>query len=107
MMAGCAAVTEGEVDADGFLRITGRIKEMFKTSGGKYIVPPAIEAKFIALCPFASQFLCSARRGIFRVALIALDPDAIAGWAAEPIVGKAPTRSCSSCRRCRHWSTST
>jgi long-chain acyl-CoA synthetase len=35
---------KGEVDADGFLRITGRIKELFKTSGGKYIAPPALEA---------------------------------------------------------------
>ena len=74
---------KGEVDADGFLRITGRIKEMFKTSGGKYIVPPAIEAKFIALCPFASQFLVFGEARNFCVALIALDPDAISGWAAE------------------------
>jgi len=73
---------KGEVDADGFLRITGRIKEMFKTSGGKYIVPPAIEAKFIALCPFASQFLVFGEARNFCVALIALDPDAISGWAA-------------------------
>ena len=31
---------------DGFLKITGRIKEIFKTSGGKYIAPDAIENKF-------------------------------------------------------------
>ncbi len=30
---------------DGFLRITGRIKEMFKTSGGKYVIPTLIEDK--------------------------------------------------------------
>ena len=34
---------KGELDADGFLRITGRTKEMFKTSGGKYVVPPLLE----------------------------------------------------------------
>ena len=34
---------KGEIDADGFLKITGRTKEMFKTSGGKYIVPPLLE----------------------------------------------------------------
>ncbi|MBF8149353.1 long-chain fatty acid--CoA ligase [Winogradskyella sp. F6397] len=34
---------KGEVDADGFLRITGRKKEMFKTSGGKYVIPPLLE----------------------------------------------------------------
>jgi long-chain acyl-CoA synthetase len=36
---------KGEVDADGFLKITGRTKEMFKTSGGKYVVPPLLEGE--------------------------------------------------------------
>ncbi len=74
---------KGEVDTDGFLKITGRIKEMFKTSGGKYIVPPAIESKFVALCPYVSQFLVFGEGRNFVVALIALDPDAIFAWAAE------------------------
>jgi len=34
---------KGEVDADGFLKITGRKKEMFKTSGGKYVIPTLLE----------------------------------------------------------------
>lgn len=74
---------QGAFDAHGFLTITGRIKDMFKTSGGKYIVPPAIEAKFIALCPYASQFLVIGEARNFCVALIALDPDVIAGWATD------------------------
>ncbi len=36
----------GEIDADGFLKITDRKKEMFKTSGGKYVAPQVMENKF-------------------------------------------------------------
>ncbi len=74
---------EGKLDDEGFLSITGRIKDMFKTSGGKYIVPPAIEEKFVAMCPYASQFLVFGEARNFCVALVALDPDLIASWAAE------------------------
>jgi long-chain acyl-CoA synthetase len=74
---------KGELDADGFLRITGRIKELFKTSGGKYIAPPAIESKFKAICPYASQFVVFGNERNFVVALVTLDPDALAGWAAD------------------------
>jgi long-chain acyl-CoA synthetase len=56
---------------------------MFKTSGGKYIVPPAIEEKFIALCPYASQFLVFGEARNFCVALIALDAEVTGTWAAE------------------------
>jgi long-chain acyl-CoA synthetase len=38
----------GEVDSDNFLKITDRKKEMFKTSGGKYVAPQVIENKLRA-----------------------------------------------------------
>jgi len=37
----------GEYDADGFLRITGRVKDIFKTDKGKYISPAPIETKLL------------------------------------------------------------
>jgi long-chain acyl-CoA synthetase len=74
---------KGSLDADGFLTITGRIKDLFKTSGGKYIAPSSIEAKFKAICPYASQFMVFGNDRNFVVALITLDPDAMADWAKE------------------------
>ncbi len=74
---------KGSLDADGFLTITGRIKDLFKTSGGKYVAPSAIESKFKALCPYTSQFVVFGNERNFVVALITLDPDAMATWAEE------------------------
>lgn len=73
----------GELDADGFLRITDRKKDLFKTSGGKYIAPSAIEGQFKAICPLASQFLVIGNNRNYCVALIALDPDQVTEWAAH------------------------
>jgi long-chain acyl-CoA synthetase len=81
---------KGALDSEGFLTITGRIKELFKTSGGKYIAPPAIEAKFKAVCPYASQFMVFGNERNYCVALVTLDPDAIEGWASENGLGGKP-----------------
>jgi long-chain acyl-CoA synthetase len=70
----------GEFDGD-HLRITDRKKDLFKTSGGKYIAPSAIESQFKAICPLASQFLVHGNERNFCVALVALDPEAVADWA--------------------------
>ena len=37
---------KGEIDADGYLKITGRVKDIFKTSKGKYVAPNSIEMMF-------------------------------------------------------------
>ncbi len=73
----------GNIDADGFLTVTGRIKDIFKTSGGKYIAPTAIEARFMAICPYASQFMVFGEARNYCVALISLDADLMSGWARE------------------------
>lgn len=73
----------GELDDEGFLRITDRKKDLFKTSGGKYIAPSAIESTFKAVCPLASQFLVLGSERNFCTALITLDPDAMTDWAAQ------------------------
>jgi len=74
---------QGKLDDDGFLTITGRIKELFKLSNGKYVVPPAIEAKFATLCPYASQFMVFGEGRNFAAALVTLDADSISGWAKD------------------------
>ncbi len=73
----------GEVDPDGFLRITDRKKDMFKTSGGKYVAPSHIEGTFKALCPLASQMVVHGGDRSFCSAIITLDPDAVAEWASQ------------------------
>ncbi|HET6562390.1 MAG TPA: long-chain fatty acid--CoA ligase [Marmoricola sp.] len=70
----------GEFEGD-HLRITDRKKDLFKTSGGKYIAPSAIESMFKAICPYASQFFVHGHERNYVVALVTLDPDAMAGWA--------------------------
>ncbi len=72
----------GEIDANGFVKITDRKKDLFKTSGGKYIAPSLIESAFKAQCPYASQILVFGDGRNYATALVTLDPDAITGWAA-------------------------
>ncbi len=77
----------GEFDADGHLKITDRKKDLFKTSGGKYVAPSSIESQFKAICPFTSNILVHGNERNFVTALITLDPDLIGGWAAENGMG--------------------
>ncbi len=70
-----------EVDSDGFIKITDRKKDLFKTSGGKYVAPSQIESQFKALCPYVGQILIHGNQRNFVSALVTLDPEAIMGWA--------------------------
>jgi long-chain acyl-CoA synthetase len=73
----------GEVDKDGFLRITDRKKDLIKTSGGKYVAPQHIEGKLKAACPFVSQVIVHGDRRNFCSALITLDEEALKAWAGQ------------------------
>ncbi|WP_326552844.1 AMP-dependent synthetase/ligase [Micromonospora sp. NBC_01813] len=79
----------GTLDKDGFLSITDRKKDLVKTSGGKYVAPSHIEGIFKAICPYTSQAVVIGQARNYCTMLIALDPDAIAGWAAGgPLAGR-------------------
>ena len=72
----------GEIDERGFIRLTDRKKDLFKTSNGKYVAPSQIESMFKGLCPYASQIVVYGNDRNFVSALVTLDPEAIVGWAA-------------------------
>jgi long-chain acyl-CoA synthetase len=84
----------GELDADGYLRITDRKKDLVKTSGGKYIAPSAIEGMFKAVCPYTSQAIVVGQARNFVTMLVTLDEDSIMGWASGPLTGKSYAEVC-------------
>jgi len=73
----------GEIDGDGFLRITDRKKDLIKTSGGKYIAPQAIEGKLKTICPYISQVIIHGDKRNFVTALITLDEESTMKWARD------------------------
>ncbi|MBW1601052.1 long-chain fatty acid--CoA ligase [Streptomyces sp. JJ66] len=77
----------GELSDDGYLRITDRKKDMFKTSGGKYVAPAEVEGRFKAVCPYVSSILVHGADRNYCTALIALDEAAIMGWAGDHGLG--------------------
>jgi long-chain acyl-CoA synthetase len=62
---------QGEIDSDGYLKITGRVKELFKTSKGKYVAPTPIE-KLFSMCSLVEQ-VCVVGSGLPQpIALVVL-----------------------------------
>src|SRR5690606_5849938 len=70
----------GKIDEDGFLYITDRKKEMFKTSGGKYIAPQVIE-NALKQSPFIEQIMVVGEGQKMPAALIQPNFDYIKEWA--------------------------
>jgi long-chain acyl-CoA synthetase len=70
----------GAVDADGFVKITGRKKELIKTSGGKYVAPAKIEGQLKGL-PIIQEAVVVGDKRNFCIALIFIDPEELGEWA--------------------------
>jgi long-chain acyl-CoA synthetase len=72
----------GKLDADGFLSIVDRKKDLFKTSGGKYIAPAPIE-NHLKTSPYISMAVVVAEGRNFPSAIIIPDFDKLKQWAKE------------------------
>lgn len=72
----------GEIDDEGFLRITGRKKDLIVTAGGKNVAPSAIEG-LIATSKFISQVCVIGDRQKYLTALITVDADNVKAFAKE------------------------
>jgi long-chain acyl-CoA synthetase len=87
----------GEIDKDGFLKITDRKKDMFKTSGGKYIVPSLLEGQ-LKQSRFIEQVMVVGEGEKMPAALIQPNFDVIKDWIAdeEMEINSDPVSVCSS-----------
>jgi long-chain acyl-CoA synthetase len=72
----------GEIDSDGFIKITGRKKDIIITAGGKNITPANLEAE-IKQHPLVSQCVVVGDRRPYLVALVTLDPEEAVKYAQE------------------------
>lgn len=72
----------GAKDSEGFVKITGRKKELIKTSGGKYVAPAKIEGQLKGL-PFIQEAVVVGDRRNYCVCLISLDTEELAEFAKQ------------------------
>ncbi len=72
----------GYLDDEGFLVITGRIKEQYKLENGKYVVPVPIEES-IKLSPRVLNVMVHGMNKPFNVAVIVPEPEGLKRWATE------------------------
>ena len=88
----------GTVDSDGYLKITDRKKELFKTSGGKYIAPAHIEQMIVA-SRFVSQVVLVGNERKFPAALIVPNFEMLASYAQiKGLEIKTPAEYCTNPR---------
>jgi long-chain acyl-CoA synthetase len=80
----------GEIDPDGYIKITGRKKDIIITAGGKNITPANLEGE-IKQCQYVSQCVVIGDRRPYLVALVTLDAEEVQKLAAEDGVPGDPT----------------
>jgi long-chain acyl-CoA synthetase len=73
----------GVLDADGYLAITDRKKDLMKTSGGKYVAPVKVETVIAATIPYVSQVVAVGDGRKYISALLTMDRDNLSKWAAR------------------------
>ena len=78
----------GIIDSDGFLKITDRKKEMFKTSGGKYIAPAVIEGE-MKQSSFIEQIMVVGEGERMAAAIIQPNFDFVDNWMKEKNIVKS------------------
>jgi long-chain acyl-CoA synthetase len=81
----------GEIDSDGFIKITGRKKDIIITAGGKNITPANLEAE-IKQHPLVSQCVVVGDRKPYLVALVTLDPEDAVAYAKEHGLAEDPAQ---------------
>ncbi len=72
----------GRIDDDGFVFITGRIKEQYKLENGKYVVPTPLEEQ-IKLSPYVLNVMVYGDNKPFNVALVVANVDAVKKWGQD------------------------
>ncbi|MGE9808024.1 AMP-dependent synthetase/ligase [Janibacter sp. G1551] len=83
----------GELDEDGYLKITGRKKEILVTAGGKNVAPAVLEDRLRAH-PLVSQTMVVGDQKPFIAALVTLDEEMLPGWAANhDLAGLTPEQA--------------
>jgi long-chain acyl-CoA synthetase len=70
----------GHLDADGYLYVSGRLKEQYKLENGKYVVPGPLEEQ-LKRSPFIANVLLYGANRPHNVALVVLDEPAVTDWA--------------------------
>jgi long-chain acyl-CoA synthetase len=69
----------GRLDSDGYLYITGRIKEQYKLENGKYVVPTQLEER-LKLSPYISNVMVYGENRPHNVALVVINEDTVRSW---------------------------